>query len=148
MLRAVLCCSVTAVMGPSGAGKTTFMNVLMGKVGRTSGELFINGARDEMHRYRKVIGYVPQDDTMIRELTVRENILFSARVRLPRVGWSAADIERYVDAVIEVLGLSICADTIVGEDGGSSSERISGGQRKRVNIGMELAVAPAAIFLE
>lgn len=52
--------SVTAVMGPSGAGKTTFMTVLMGKVPRTSGTLYINGAQEEMYRYRKMIGFVPQ----------------------------------------------------------------------------------------
>jgi ABC-type sulfate/molybdate transport systems ATPase subunit len=82
---------------------------------------------------------------MMRELTVRENILFSARMRLPRQGWSDTEIQRYVDAVIEVLGLSECSDTLIGD---VSSRGVSGGQRKRTNIGIELAVAPAAIFLE
>lgn len=131
---------VTAVMGPSGAGKTTFLSVLMGKYQRTAGVLRINGEPDEMQRYNRIVGFVPQDDTMMRELTVRENITFSARVRLPRHGWTDEDIERHVDAVIEVLGLRECADTL--------SDHVSGGQRKRTNIGMELAMAPAAIFLD
>ena len=133
---------VTAIMGPSGAGKTTFLSVLMGKLPRTAGALRINGAPDEMTRWRRITGFVPQEDTMMRELTVRENILFSARCRLPRGGeWDRdATVQRHVDAVIDVLGLSECADTLV--------DRISGGQRKRTNIGMELAMAPAAIFLD
>ena len=132
---------VTAVMGPSGAGKTTFLSVLMGKVARTAGTLHVNGLQDEMTAFKRVTGFVPQDDTMLHELTVRENIAHSARVRLPRHGgWDAAAVARLVDAVIEVLGLHSCADT--------TTDRISGGQRKRTNIGMELAMAPAAIFLD
>ncbi len=74
------------------------------------------------------------------ELTVRENMLYSSRVRLPRHGWTDEDIARHVDAVIDVLGLFSCADTLVAN--------VSGGQRKRANIGLELAMAPAAIFLD
>lgn len=83
---------------------------------------------------------------MMRECTVRENILFSARMRLPREGWSDARICAYVDAVIEVLGLSECSNTLIGDPNGTRG--VSGGQRKRTNIGIELAAAPAAIFLE
>ena len=78
-------------MGPSGAGKTTFLSVLMGKAKRSDGSLFINGKENEMSKFKKVIGYVPQEDIMLRELTVRENILYSARIRLPR--WSSKEIE-------------------------------------------------------
>ena len=56
---------VTVIMGPSGAGKSTFMNVLMGKLDRTGGKLLINGLEVEMHKYKKIIGYVPQDDVML-----------------------------------------------------------------------------------
>ena len=136
---------VTGLLGPSGAGKTTFLHVLMGKVRRSKGLLAINGARDEMQRYRSVIGFVPQEDVMLRELTVRENILFSARMRLPSQGWTDADIQSHVDAVIEVLGLTDCAHTLIGDE---TSRGVSGGQRKRCNVGMELAVCPAALFLD
>ena len=131
---------VTAIMGPSGAGKTTFLSVLLGTARRTAGSVRINGAEGDVSSLGRLTGFVPQDDVMLRELTVRENIAHSARIRLPRAGWSAADIDGHCDAVIEVLGLRHCADT--------PTDRISGGQRKRVNIGMELALAPAAIFLD
>jgi ABC-type multidrug transport system ATPase subunit len=117
----------------------------MGKLPKTAGILTINGKVEAMFRYKRIIGYVPQDDTMMKELTVRENILFSARMRLPRRGWSDAAIQSHVQAVIDVLGLTECADTLIGDSG---TRGVSGGQRKRTNIGIELAVAPAAIFLE
>ena len=88
-----------------------------------------------------MVGFVPQDDLVIQELTVRENILFSARVRMPRSAeWTDEAVQEHVDAVIEVLGLTERANLPVS--------RLSGGQRKRVNIGIELAMAPAAIFLD
>ncbi|KAJ3284823.1 hypothetical protein HDU79_007844 [Rhizoclosmatium sp. JEL0117] len=135
---------LTAIMGPSGCGKTTFMNVLMGKVTRTSGSLLINDQECEMSKYKKVIGYVPQEDIMLRELTVRENIFHSARVRLPRT-WTDVQVNEYVDEVIEVLSLTHVQHSLIG----SENERgVSGGQRKRVNIGMELAGVPLALFLD
>ncbi|KAJ3192059.1 hypothetical protein HK101_007118 [Irineochytrium annulatum] len=135
---------MTAIIGPSGAGKTTFMNVLMGKVARTGGRLYINGAEAEIHLYRKIIGYVPQEDIMLRELTVREVVLHSARVRLPR-SWSTKQIEDHVDNVLKALNLSHVANSFIGDE---TTRGVSGGQRKRVNIGMELAAAPLAIFLD
>ena len=77
---------------------------------------------------------------MMTELTVRENIAFAARLRLPRTGWTAASVDLHVDAVIDALGLSECSDTL--------ASAISGGQRKRCNIGIELVTAPCAIFLD
>ncbi|ORY42611.1 hypothetical protein BCR33DRAFT_851653 [Rhizoclosmatium globosum] len=135
---------MTAIIGPSGAGKTTFMNVLMGKVSRTGGELFINGEKTEMHLYRKIIGYVPQEDIMINDLTVRENVLHSARVRLPR-HWTSSQINNHVENVLKALNLSHVANSCIGDE---NTRGISGGQRKRVNIAMELAAAPLAIFLD
>ncbi|KAI3631015.1 hypothetical protein MIR68_010505 [Amoeboaphelidium protococcarum] len=130
---------VTVIMGPSGAGKSTFMNVLTGKLNRTGGKLLINGKEVEMHKYKKIIGYVPQDDVMLEELTVRENIAYSAKTRLPR-SWSSAEVEKFVDEVLDALELSHVANNM--------TSAVSGGQRKRVNIGMELATAPSAIFLD
>ncbi|KAI8847582.1 hypothetical protein BC829DRAFT_490653 [Chytridium lagenaria] len=135
---------LTAIMGPSGAGKTTFMNVLMGKVARTGGELRINGVTTEMQKFKKIIGYVPQDDIMLRELTVRENIMYSARVRLPS-SWSSAKVAEHVDHIIEALNLQHVANSQIGDE---FSRGISGGQRKRVNVGMELAAAPLSLFLD
>ena len=79
------------------------MNVLMGKVQRTSGQIYVNEQKIEISALRNVIGYVPQEDIMVRELTVRENLLHSARVRLPRT-WSTQQIEEHVDSIIDSLG--------------------------------------------
>jgi ABC-type multidrug transport system ATPase subunit len=86
----------------TGAGKTTFLNVLMGKVTRTDGELFINEVQADLSQFRKLIGYVPQEDTMLKELTVRENLLHSARIRAPS-SWTEADCQAYIDALMRAL---------------------------------------------
>ncbi|KAL0777422.1 hypothetical protein CaCOL14_006940 [Colletotrichum acutatum] len=136
--------TLTAVMGGSGAGKSTFVNVLMGKTKNTGGTVAVNSSPDKLKRYKKVIGYVPQDDIVLPELTVYENIVHSAKIRLPQT-WSTADIESHVDSVIDCLELSHVRSSLVGS---VAVPIISGGQRKRVSIGMELASAPMAIFLD
>jgi ABC-type multidrug transport system ATPase subunit len=137
---------MTAIMGPSGAGKTTFLNVLSGKTDTkgASGELFINSRKSELTKYKKIYGFVPQDDVMHNELTVRENILHSARIRLPS-NWTAKDIEDHVDNVLEALDLSHVANTPIGD---GTTRGVSGGQRKRVNIGMELVATPLCLCLD
>ncbi|KAJ3109237.1 hypothetical protein HDU96_007268 [Phlyctochytrium bullatum] len=135
---------MTAIMGPSGAGKTTFMNVLMGKVSRTGGELRINGRPAEMQQFKKLIGYVPQEDVMHRELTVEENIAYSAKIRLPR-SWTNQEVKKHVEHVVDALNLTKVKHSPIGDD---FSRGISGGQRKRVNVGMELAATPLALFLD
>ncbi|KAI0871078.1 hypothetical protein GGS24DRAFT_492514 [Hypoxylon argillaceum] len=136
--------SLTAVMGGSGAGKSTFVNVLMGKTTNTGGSVMVNNIPGKIKKYKKLIGYVPQDDIVLPELTVYENILHSARIRLSRT-WASADIKAHVDSVIDCLELSHVRNSLVGSVG---KPVISGGQRKRVSIGMELAAAPMAIFLD
>ncbi|KAA8628536.1 hypothetical protein SMACR_07475 [Sordaria macrospora] len=136
--------SLTAIMGGSGAGKSTFINVLMGKTQYTKGSVSVNNVPGKLKQYKKLIGYVPQDDIVLPELTVYENILHSAKIRLPRT-WTKSDIETHVNAVIDCLELSHVRDSLVGSVG---KPVISGGQRKRVSIGMELAAAPMAIFLD
>jgi ABC-type multidrug transport system ATPase subunit len=136
--------SLTAVMGGSGAGKSTFVNVLMGKTTNTGGLVTVNNIPGKIKRYKKLIGYVPQDDIVLPELTVYENILHSARIRLPRT-WADVDIKAHVNSVIDCLELSHVRNSLVGSVG---KPVISGGQRKRVSIGMELAAAPMAIFLD
>lgn len=90
------------------------------------------------YRYKKVIGYVPQDDIVLPELTVRENILHSARIRLPCT-WEEGEIQHHVDVLLACLQLSHVKDSLVGS---TAAPVISGGQRKRVSIGIELAAAP------
>ena len=73
----------TAIMGPSGAGKSTFLSLLSGKVEPTGGTLLVNGVEASLKDFRKLVGFVPQEDIMLRELTVEENIRHSAFMRLP-----------------------------------------------------------------
>jgi ABC-type multidrug transport system ATPase subunit len=136
--------SMWGVMGGSGAGKSTFLNVLMGKANLTSGAIKINGWPKDMSKYKKLIGYVPQDDIVFPELTVRENILHSARCRLP-ASWRDKEIQDHVDSLLACLQLTHVKHMRVGD---AVKPVISGGQRKRVNIGIELAAAPMAIFLD
>ncbi|KAF2101114.1 ABC transporter-like protein [Rhizodiscina lignyota] len=135
--------SLVGILGGSGAGKSTFVNVLMGKQKHT-GSVKVNGVRDKLSHYKKIIGYVPQDDIVLAELTVRENILHSARIRLPS-NWGDREIQRHVDILIDCLQLGHVKDSLVGSP---VKPVISGGQRKRVSIGMELAAAPMALFLD
>ncbi|KAI4266860.1 MAG: hypothetical protein L6R38_008512, partial [Xanthoria sp. 2 TBL-2021] len=136
--------SLWGVMGASGAGKSTFVNVLMGKQACTGGTTKINGVPGDMKKYKKIIGYVPQDDIVLPELTVRENILHSARIRLPS-NWGDEQIQKHVDILISCLQLAHVKDSLVGS---AAKPVISGGQRKRVSIGIELAAAPMALFLD
>lgn len=136
--------SCWGIMGGSGAGKTTFVNTLMGKQRTTAGTIKVNGWQKDMSKYKKLIGYVPQDDIVFPELTVRENILHSARCRLPR-RWRDKAIQDHVDSLIACLQLTHVQHSRVGD---ARKPVISGGQRKRVNIGIELAAAPMAIFLD
>ncbi|KAL7109749.1 hypothetical protein ACP275_06G195100 [Erythranthe tilingii] len=137
---------ITAIMGPSGAGKTTFLSAIAGKaVGCTvNGTILINGKSVSIHSYRKIIGFVPQDDIVHGNLTVEENLWFSARCRL------SADLPKpdkvlVVERVIDSLGLQTIRGSVVGT---VEKRGISGGQRKRVNVGIELVMEPSLLFLD
>jgi ATP-binding cassette, subfamily G (WHITE), member 2 len=94
--------------------------------------------------YKYIVGYVVQDDIISGALTVRENLMFSANVRLSA---DVSDVERQdrVNRIIEDLGLASCADTRVGTE---FLRGVSGGQRKRACIGMELVLSPKILFLD
>ncbi|KAJ3295381.1 hypothetical protein HK104_002720 [Borealophlyctis nickersoniae] len=133
-----------AIMGPSGAGKTTFVTLLTGKMPRTSGTVYINEQKEELSKYKKLIGYVPQEDIMLRELTVRDILMHSARMRLPK-DWDFERVKRKVLEIIHFLGMAHVMDNVIGNE---EERGISGGQRKRVNIGMELVAEPSVLFLD
>ncbi|XP_058212810.1 putative white-brown complex homolog protein 30 [Rhododendron vialii] len=137
---------VSAVMGPSGAGKTTFLSALAGKVAgcTMSGSILINGKVDSIHSYKKIIGFVPQDDVVHGNLTVEENLRFSARCRLA-ADLPKADKVLVVERVIECLGLQGVRDSLVGT---VEKRGISGGQRKRVNVGLEMVMEPSLLILD
>ena len=117
---------------------------LTGRQSHTSGFTKVNGIAGVISRYRKIIGFVPQDDIVTPELTVRENVLHSARIRLPP-DWKDIEIRKHVDNLLRCLNIYHVKDSLVGN---SAAPVISGGERKRVSIGIELAAAPMALFLD
>jgi ABC-type multidrug transport system ATPase subunit len=147
---------LSAIMGSSGCGKTSLLSVLSGKVDKTSGSIRISGKDDTIQNYRKLVGFVPQDDVMHRSLTVKENILFAARTRLA-TDIDDADKAKLANEVIKLLGkensekilrmvgLNRVRHSIIGNE---ENRGVSGGERKRVNIGMELAAQPSVLFLD
>lgn len=137
---------VTAVMGPSGAGKSTFVTTLAGKsyYGNMTGTVFINNKERTLAEFQRVVGFVPQEDIMMRDLTVKENIWLAAQLRLP-AHWPLERKKLYRDSTIHVLGLWDIRHMIIGDE---TSRGISGGQRKRVNIALEMVADPTVLFLD
>mmetsp|Transcript_52174 Transcript_52174/g.93571 ORF Transcript_52174/g.93571 Transcript_52174/m.93571 type:complete len:895 (+) Transcript_52174:75-2759(+) len=143
--------NLSAIMGPSGTGKTTLIDVLTGKKHTDSkwtveGQVFINGTEQQIKVLKPVMGFVPQDDLVHEGLTVRENISFSAAMRLPK-GTSTIRMKKVTDDVLQVLQLEPKQNMIVGNRT-LSGEGLSGGQKKRVNVGLELAACPTILFLD
>jgi ABC-type multidrug transport system ATPase subunit/pSer/pThr/pTyr-binding forkhead associated (FHA) protein len=135
-----------ALMGPSGAGKTTLLLTLNGYLPPTAGQVRING-EDLYSIYdalRGSIGYVPQDDIVHPELTVWEAVRYSAKFRLPP-DYSEEEIDRRVQTTLAQLGLENVAHLEIGKP---ERKILSGGQRKRVNIAMELVTDPVIMFLD
>jgi len=137
---------LVGLMGPSGAGKTTLMLALNGYLAPSAGRVLFNG--QDLYRcydqFRLHVGYVPQDDIMHGDLTVKEALYYSARLRLPR-DLSKAEIEERIARVLSELGLEGTEDVLIGSP---SKKGISGGQRKRVNLAMELLTDPSVLFLD
>lgn len=135
-----------AIMGPSGAGKTSLMNVLCGKASyaTVSGVVRFNGQEGDFNDYKTVMGFVPQEDVVHEGLTVGEQIRFSADLR----NASDTDVKTrklITEDVLKVMQLDGIQNSIVG---GLEHRGISGGQRKRVSIGLELAADPTMLFLD
>eukprot|EP00124_Ichthyophonus_hoferi_P000454 Ihof_evm6s17 gene=Ihof_evmTU6s17 len=142
---------MTALMGPSGAGKSTLLDVLAGRksTGVIEGELLFNGRR-RTRIMKRWFGYVEQVDILIPTLSVRESLMFTARLRIEKNPnlTPAEDYKAKEDRVTEVmrlLGLTSCADVLIGD---ARNPGISGGQVKRVNAGMELITNPSILFLD
>ncbi|HYF70728.1 MAG TPA: ATP-binding cassette domain-containing protein, partial [Ohtaekwangia sp.] len=133
------------IMGASGAGKTTLLNVLAGLVKPTEGQILINGfdIHQEKDRIHGVIGYVSQDDLLIEELTVYENLYYNAKLCF--ADFTEEQLHERVMEVLQNLGLDQRKDLKVGS---VLDKTISGGQRKRLNIALELIREPAVMFLD
>ncbi|RLM84561.1 ABC transporter G family member 11 [Panicum miliaceum] len=136
---------VLAIMGPSGCGKSTLLDALAGRLGSNvsqKGEILINGRRQKLAYGTSA--YVTQDDVLMTTLTVREAVHYSAQLQLPAAMPAAAKRERAEETLRE-MGLEGAADTRIG---GWMHKGISGGQRRRVSICMEILTRPALLFLD
>ena len=137
---------VMAIMGGSGAGKTTFLDILArkNKAGAISGDILVNGKYMDNTEFRDIIGYVDQEDTLMDTLTVYETILYSALLRLPQSMSYETKKQRVQDTMIELDILHIANRRI-----GSAGKRgLSGGEKRRVSIACELVTSPSILFLD
>jgi ABC-type multidrug transport system ATPase subunit len=134
--------SLTAVIGPSGAGKSTLLHTLAGQIGPSDGGVWWRGhhIHEEYTDLRTQIGFVPQEEIQHPQLSVRQSLLFSARLRLPANAGRGL-IEDRVDDVIAQVGLQREQRQRIGS-------QLSGGQKKRVSIATELLTAPPLLFLD
>jgi ABC-type multidrug transport system ATPase subunit/pSer/pThr/pTyr-binding forkhead associated (FHA) protein len=135
---------LVALMGPAGAGKTTLLKALNGYSVPNAGQVLFNGEDlyANQEQFRLQVGYVPQDDILHSQLTVREALYYTAKLR---TDLRDDEIEQRIVQVLRELNIDDIADRLIG-----SPERkvISGGQRKRVNIAMELLSDPSVLFLD
>ena len=136
------------IMGSSGAGKTTLLNVLCDRISHTrscslEGEVLINDSyKVSQNDFGKYAAYVMQDDVLFQTFTCEEAIRFAAKLKL---GLSGEELEHKVDEVTESLGLLKCRKTLIGSQ---LIKGLSGGERKRTAIGVELITNPSIIFLD
>eukprot|EP01100_Stratorugosa_tubuloviscum_P012857 TRINITY_DN622_c0_g1_i1.p1 TRINITY_DN622_c0_g1~~TRINITY_DN622_c0_g1_i1.p1 ORF type:complete len:709 (-),score=327.95 TRINITY_DN622_c0_g1_i1:57-2183(-) len=137
---------VTGLMGPSGSGKTTLLDVLTGNIdaNKIEGCIKINNKDLDREKLRSQTAYVAQDDALYPMLTVRETLMYAAQLRLPQSLSTAAKRAR-VEQVIEQLGLQRAANTRVGDQ---IIRGVSGGERRRVTIGIELLSKPKLLLLD
>ncbi|NXL52856.1 ABCG2 protein, partial [Podilymbus podiceps] len=136
---------LNAILGPTGSGKSSLLDILAARKDPhgLSGDILINGV-PQPSNFKCTSGYVVQDDVVMGTLTVRENLKFSAALRLPKSVKEQEKDER-VNHIIKELGLSKVADSKVGTQ---FTRGVSGGERKRTSIGMELITDPAILFLD
>lgn len=137
--------NLVAIMGSSGVGKTTMLNLLSGNLVPAAGNVFVNGVslHAEYARLKGYIGYIPQDDLLIEELTVFENLFYSSKLCFNDLTDEA--ITTKVNQTLTDLGLE---DTRNLQVGSPVNKLISGGQRKRLNIALELIREPSILFVD
>ncbi|XP_001943523.1 ATP-binding cassette sub-family G member 1 [Acyrthosiphon pisum] len=131
---------LTAIMGPSGCGKSTLLNVLAGySISGSSGQVYLNDSLRDEKQMANISCYIQQDDYVRDLLTVRESMTVAAHLKLPTTV-SAISKASQVEDLLDALGLSIHGDTV--------TKRLSGGQKKRLSIALELITNPSILFLD
>ncbi len=138
---------LTAVFGPSGCGKSTLLKTLLGRFKPTSGSVQINGIKEEtgLLSIRDYLGYVPQDDILTDVLTVYENCKYAWRLRHPDHHKSPKEIQIHIESVLKQVNLFKKRKSLVGN---VQDQHLSGGERKRLNIALELINNPSVIILD
>ncbi|GMH52876.1 hypothetical protein TrLO_g10234 [Triparma laevis f. longispina] len=141
--------TLTAILGPSGSGKSSLLNILAGRVTNSakttiSGTVLVNNSSVDPVENRANVAYVLQDDCLPKTTTPKEALMFSASLRLG-VKVTQKEKKERVDNMLEELGLVDCQNTLVGDD---LTKGISGGERKRTAIGVELVTQPDLVFLD
>ncbi|KAJ0500088.1 putative ABC transporter, AAA+ ATPase domain, ABC-2 type transporter [Helianthus annuus] len=136
---------VTAVMGPSGAGKSTFLDALAGRIasGSLKGKVVFDGAEMSPSLIKRSSAYIMQDDRLFSMLTVYETLMFAADFRLGSI--PKAEKKQRVETLIEQLGLISARNTYIGDEG---TRGVSGGERRRVSIGVDIIHGPSLLFLD
>ncbi|MFS8023498.1 putative ABC transporter, AAA+ ATPase domain, P-loop containing nucleoside triphosphate hydrolase [Helianthus anomalus] len=139
--------AVTAVAGPSGAGKTTLLEILAGVIHprRISGHVVVNDQPMNPTVFRRVSGYIPQEDLLFPLLTVEETLLYSARLRLQG---GLANAKRGVSKLLLELGLSHVAGERIGGFSSRTNRGISSGEKRRVSIGVDLVHDPGVLLMD
>ncbi len=134
---------IVCVMGASGCGKSTLLKTICGQIEPTSGSVLLNGQSlyNQVEALREYVAYIPQDDAFDEHLTILENLDYAAAIRSPHL--STKDRLRRVDGKLIELGLSERRDSLVGS---SVKKYLSGGERKRLNIGLDM-ISSADVFL-
>jgi len=129
------------LIGPSGSGKSTLLDALNGLRPATSGHVYYNGVDLYTHfdTFKPIIGYVPQEDVLHSDLSVYKCLYYAAKLRLP-ADTAEAELRRRINDVIQIVELEERQDTLV--------RNLSGGQRKRVSIAIELLASPSILFLD
>jgi ABC-type multidrug transport system ATPase subunit/ABC-type multidrug transport system permease subunit len=138
--------SMMAIMGPSGSGKTTLLQILLGDIKASHSRISIDGM-DFYANYtffQKHIGYVPQDDLLFPNLTVYENLLYRIRLALPTLK-NKTEIRTRIENLLHSVGLYEQRHMLVGD---VLNKKLSGGQRRRLNIALELVLNPMIIILD